>query len=292
MDHKFCGAPFDMQSDVFYANDQHKPVFTICVLLYGDYPELAKRCLNSIVALPNPEKWELRIGTNTVCKETMEYVNELFDRQSKLPSWRIRTYTSATNKGKYPMMRWMLYDPCKPVTSPYVMWFDDDSFIKTPTEEWLSSAEQNVSEADMVGKLMTTLLSGNQPTWITQQPWYKGKLVSLTARGTPFIPKFAVGGWWMAKFKMLKDLDWPPHNIIHRGGDYMLGEAIRQNDYKLLNYHAGVAINANDRGEDDVALRRGLDPLPCGVDYDPPATVVLHEATKTIPPRLLDYANI
>src|SRR5688572_19313286 len=94
---------------VHYDQLLFRPKFTIAVLLYGDYLPLAQRCIDSILRLPNPTFWELRIGLNEVSAATYDYVSNLFmtqhDRQQ-----RIRVYNSPQNIGKYPMMRRILYD--------------------------------------------------------------------------------------------------------------------------------------------------------------------------------------
>jgi hypothetical protein len=269
------------------------PIFTIAVLLYGDHLPLAIRCLRSIIDLPDQEKWELRIGLNDVCCQTRDYVNRLFDSQDKL-GCRILLYDSTKNRGKYPVMRWMLHDSCNRVRAPYIMWFDDDSYIATPSGEWLNTAERAMHNADMCGQMMTTALVGNQHLWIRVQPWFAGKdLVKL--KNAYVVPQFAVGGWWIIRTDVLNLLDWPPPNIVHFGGDYMLGEALRQNDYRLKNFREGVVINADFTDKDASAPRRGwTDRLhyTCGYDYEPPLTVMLHDATRNIPPEMLDYPGL
>jgi hypothetical protein len=280
------------------------PEFTICVLLYGENLELAKRCLNSIVQLPDPGRVELRIGMNEVGPATNEFVQALFASENQ----RGRTvllYQSTSNRGKYPVMRDMFHDAITPICSPYVMWFDDDSYIKTPTRFWLDRVSAQMQTADMCGTLMSATLAGNQHLWIQLQPWYNGKPISQLGLGRAvpkstsiarglryYVPQFAVGGWWTIRTKALKKLDWPPPNIIHRGGDFMLGEALRQHDARLVEFSEGVAINADLEGQNHKSPRRGLDPTPVGIDYQPTLTEALHLATKEIPPELLDYPGL
>lgn len=264
--------------------DSYPPIITIGVLLYGAHPDLARRCLDSLCQLPRAGT-ELRIGMNEVCEETRNYVHDLFAAESD-KGRAIRLYRSTTNRGKYPMMRWMFHDVTAPLRSEYVMWFDDDSYLFNPSVDWLNKITTVLSKADMCGAVMTTGLTAGQLQWIEMQPWYNGKPPEK------HVQKFAVGGWWAMRTKVLNFLDWPPRNIVHRGGDYMLGEALRQHDYRLVNFTDGVAINASASGENHKAARRGLDPVPCGVSYTPSTTVALHAATKDIEPVLFDYPNL
>lgn len=268
-------------SHIIRKNEQ-PPTFTICTLLYGEYPQLAARCLESILSLPDTNRWELRIGMNAVCEETRQYVNRLF-QESENTGWRLIKYDSQENICKYPMMRWMFNDHST-INSPYIMWFDDDSYIKTPTAEWLDSVERTMFECDMCGQPLTCQLQGNQEQWIRMQSWYKGKEVQQPTT-------FVAGGWWTIITDVIKKLMWPPVNIIHRGGDQMLGEALYQNGFKIKHFTDGLGINTKD-GKYGTSERRGLDPLPVGIDYEPQLTTVLHDATRSIKPEMLDYPGL
>lgn len=278
------------------------PIFTICVLLYGDYPELAKRCLNSLLPFPDNPLCELRIGMNAVGKETREFVDTYCNFHNSC-SVNTSLYADNENNGKYPMMRRMLNQD--PVFSPYVIWFDDDSYVISPTNIYYKRLydvmEMNYASRQkrlMTGHLRYINLRGNQEEWIKDQPWYKDKQLqdipadlSSTLKRIVQIKHFSVGGWWCISTECLKQLDWPPTNITHRGGDYMLGEAMRQNDFAIINYEAGVKINAGGDGNAHTSPRRGLDPLPIGIDYSPQLTTILHRATSNIDPVLLDQPN-
>jgi GT2 family glycosyltransferase len=305
MNEKFLGKPMPGYESGVIRSNQVTPTFTVGVLLYGSNFALAQRCLESIASLPGPERVELRIGLNEACPATKDLAQHIFTTQND-NGRNVLLYDSTYNRGKYPVMRWMFHDPTNPVKAPFIQWFDDDSYIKTPTSEWLDDVERVMADADMCGAVMHTQLTGNQPLWITMQPWYKGiPLAQMIPTGraigkstaayqpkTYYVPKFAVGGWWTMKTSVLKRLDWPPQNIVHRGGDYMLGEALAQNNFKLVDYTNGVAINADEAGNNHKAARRGMNPLPVGIDYEPPLSILLHDATKEIEPKLLDYPGI
>jgi hypothetical protein len=289
--------PIDIES-INIRHNRPKPARAICVLLYGDNLALAQRCLNSILSLPTEKPIDLRIGMNEVSAEVGAWVKSLFD-DSNINSMNrhISLFQSTKNIGKYPMMRWMFHNPANPISTPHVQWFDDDSYIKTPTEPWLQEIDLKMQQAAMCGCVMSCPLTGNQHIWIQMQPWYNGISIAKSVRCAEegpryYIPKFAVGGWWTIRKDVINILDWPTPNIIHRGGDYMLGEALRQRRLVLLDFWDGVAINADENGYNHKAKRRGLDPVPVGVEYDPPVTALLHEATKSIEPRLLDYPGL
>lgn len=276
-----------------YADEPKTPDFTICVLLYGDHLDLAKRCIEPILQLPK-KRIELRIGCNAIGPATQDWLDTIFDIKAEDCHSAIR-YSTQSNIGKYPMMRNMFHDPNHPIHSPYIMWFDDDSYITTPTNEWLNSVGSQLALHPMCGCIMGTTYAGNQTKWIQMQPWYKGRgfhEAGTYANPIPVMPWFAVGGFWAIRPALIQKLDWPPKNIIHRGGDVMLGEALYQHNIVAQNFYQGVVINADKDGNAHKAPRRGMDPLSVGIDYEPPLTVALHIATKDIDPKLLDYPGL
>jgi len=247
-----------------------KSKLTICALLYGDHVDMAARCLNSICrgahrALPEG----LRIGMNSVSQATERFVSTLLKHGWVLPE---NIYRSEENLHKYPMMRWMLYDTHRFVTTPYVMWFDDDSFITDKmigaTPDFLETVMQVMETPTgtdgvlpaMCGGVYTIKLVQSQQQWIEDQPWYTGKKVSSTMR-------FVTGGWWTARMRVLQDYAYPFEALDHRGGDVMLGALCEQQGLLIKNFRTGVAINADDQGRESKAPRRGFDQRPCGYDY-------------------------
>lgn len=229
------------------------PLWTICCLFYGDYPELAKRLLDSLQALPADE-YRLRVGANELSARSLL---EIMQQLETLPLERL--VDSATNRHKYPVMRELLHADWP--QTPYVMWFDDDSFVAEPSG-FLAALTQRMETADMLGGLYKMRLQGRQSRWIMSQPWY---------RGLPVPPNhsvlFATGGWWAIRARCLQELNWPLPELDHRGGDVMLGEACRQMGYRLQNFRQGVAINADAAGRESKAQRRGYDSRPIGYDF-------------------------
>jgi len=252
--------------------------YTICVLLYGDYPDLALRCLKPL--LPFIGKVDLRIGMNAVGERTKSMVGELLD----LYADKIHVHESSENILKYPMMRRLLYDPTWPKLQDYVMWFDDDSCItsKIPMN-WFWCLDADIERADMLGSLYSICLTGNQHLWIRDQPWFNHKPVEKNQKVT-----FATGGWWVIRSSILKKFNWPVPELRHRGGDVMLGELCRQHHLRLENRHYEVAINADDKLRDSKSPRRGFDSKPIGSDYDPgpAALLVLDNVPEPVRPRI------
>src|SRR5437764_14283304 len=91
------------------------PPLTICVLTYGDYFELAERCIESIRANTARALYRLVVGANAVGSRTDGYLQGL-RRTGHID----RLHRSRTNLHKCPMMRRMFRD----VNTPYLCWLD------------------------------------------------------------------------------------------------------------------------------------------------------------------------
>ena len=249
--------------------------FTIFALLYGNHPELAARCVSSIAPYVG-DRAELRVGLNTVGGKTRKMVNSQAGPGGAIS----KVYDYGENILKYPMMRRMFHDPDAPIKTPYIMWFDDDSFVKPDASQqrpWLDIVSEAISQADMLGSVYSLNYRGDQHKWIAAQPWYAGKAARPKA-------SFATGGWWCIRTEVVQQYNWPPEALQHRGGDVMLGELLRQQDRTLKQFRTGVAINANDAGQESKAARRGHDETPIGVAFvEPPAVKVVPPPPPPVP---------
>lgn len=244
------------------------PQFTVCCLFYGNYPNLAERTLGSLCREAWLDNIEVRVGCNQISLATTEVLRSYTGDWGGKPLLRSdRTWFCPTNLLKYPMMRRIFYD--RPIETPYVMWFDDDSWIRQDApDNWFDQIARTMEDpaepADMLGHIWTMKLGGNQFRWYQDQPWYGGKTITKHHK-----VEFATGGWWVIRTQILQKWNWPVPEIIHRGGDVALGELCRQQGYNLQNYNNGVCINADDSGRPSTMERRGHDEFPVGWHYQP-----------------------
>lgn len=226
--------------------------FTVCVLLYGDHPDLAELCLRSIVQRAD---WNLvkdiRVACNAVSSHTRTLVDEILRAVPSAVGLHI--YVSEENRYKYPMMRRMFYDGEHPIVTQFVMWFDDDSYIDPEQSPlWWHSVYAAASRGAVTGAVYGIRPIGEQLQWLPKQPWYRGK---HWPPGFRF--RFVTGGWWVAKTRFLQEHDYPFPTLVHNGGDVMLGELVRQTDSTIISFTAGIHINADGNGKNSSAKRRG-----------------------------------
>lgn len=248
------------------------PSLTIAVLCYGNHPELAKRCLDSIKrALPVSGfvLKDVRIALSEVCAETRDaadsWCRDLSDRGIS-----VLQYLPQGNPGKYPLMRKMLLEDAS-TPGDWVMWFDDDSYLTDGSAKWWNRLSVASRQADMLGQLWEWPVRGNQLSWMRTRPWFNPAVpVRLSKhpriRGKPAF-QFCQGAWWLLRRSVLVDFDWPDRHIRHNGGDSMLGEVLRQHGRKIQAFSEGVRINADAAGTHSKSKRRGMSLTPVGADY-------------------------
>ncbi len=233
---------------------------TVAVLLYGDYPWLAQRVLDPLLALCSGPYVDLRVGCNAVGPGTDDYLcsRGLPVVPGVTASGGVTVVRSAENLHKYPMMRRLMRtDPL----AEHFMWFDDDSFIDTDGDpmDVIKGAVARCAPDTMVGQVYSIRLGGNQHLWVRAQPWYTGKPVDAGQ-----VVSFCTGGWWTVRSDFLEKHDWPCVELSRKGGDVMLGELCRQQGVRLVNVGPtfGVRVNADAEGKNSKSQTRGPMPLP------------------------------
>jgi hypothetical protein len=269
------------------------PQVTACVLLYGDYPQLAARCLGPrLLALAKSQDIELRVATNAIGKNTDRFLRDVWGR-----GLIAKIYKNEQNRNKYPVMRDMFHDPDRPITTPYIMWFDDDSCLVDngmPPQAWLNLALGQMDGVAQLGSTYTMHLVGNQHLWMRDQPWYTGRVDLQREHNC----RFCTGGWWITRTELIQQFNWPIPELNHNGGDLLYSQILQQQGLRLKRFNSGVWINADDKGKESNAPRRGTDHrrTPIGWDYKPqgePATLPKPNGptpiTPPIPPRTITF---
>jgi GT2 family glycosyltransferase len=224
---------------------------TICVVAYGAHAPLAERFLASLYRNTDPALFYLRAGLNEAEPKTQN----LFDTYAKRFG-NITIFAEAKNIFKNPLMRRMFYQPTLATT--WTIWCDDDTHFTRP--DWLQRLSSKIEcspEVAQWGKLYA-LWRRDQfiLDWIKAANWYQGipclQGVDLDGNeATKF--SFATGGFWAARTEALRHLDWPDRRLIHASEDFLLGEALRQNQFRLGSFKYGLNINDAPRRNAEAA---------------------------------------
>lgn len=236
-------------------------MFTACVLGCFDYHELLRACLTSITpGLRTGHLSAIRVGLNSPSAETLRCVAD-FVRAGAIADNNV--YWAPDNAAKYPLMRKMFHDPLQPLSSDFVMWFDDDSYIAADDpEQWWSDVARVCSEADYVGQQWRIQLSSAQRLWQQTQSW--------CTHSVPRIQAFMQGAWWCLRVSKIHEANWPIPELYHNGGDVLLGALAQHQGWISKTWSRDVYVNAGFTGKQSGAPRRKHTVVtPIGADYRP-----------------------
>lgn len=217
---------------------------TLFLLLYGDFPEMHRQCITAIKNTVPKDRIDWRIGSNALCSATRQLVDEL-----KCDDWITCHYRYEENRKKYPVMRTMFHDSQHPITTKWLIWFDDDTLCNR-NPNWLSLLARQIidhwgSGVRMLGPERFFTLSSSQLAWVKQAKWYSGRPFFAAGRNTaPNGRKiiFASGSFWALHVDTMQRCDIPDARIGHNGGDYMIGAQLIQGGYKLRGFSTNKQI--------------------------------------------------
>ena len=205
-----------------------EPPVTICVCTYGDHLAFVKRCLESIRPRCARNSYRLAVGGNEVSPAVREYLRRLRGEGAI-----DRLHLSPVNLNKSPMMRRLFAD----VRTEFVWWFDDDVEVVDPgaLEVRLFLAREASRRTVLWGDLYTCDLDRWQDdgidvrAWIRGAAWYRGRPIGARRWSFP------TGANWFVRTAALRAMDWPDPRLVLTAEDVLLGEAIRQQGWSMVD---------------------------------------------------------
>lgn len=226
--------------------------FTVFVLLYGDFYQMHHMCLESIRNTLPSARMELRLGCVQLGEKSRAYIDELV-KQGVVAC----TYDHSDNPGKYKVMREMFYDSARPITTNWLLWFDDDTLCDR-NHQWPTLLCEKIIASWDAG----TRLLGPKRYWQLRPPqlklireavnlrvtidgstytlnWYKGRrFFDKHDRPSPnhnMVP-FPSGSFWAAHVPSLYACEVPDPRLVHNGGDYWIGAQFLQGGFKFAGF--------------------------------------------------------
>src|SRR4030095_10637883 len=202
---------------------------TICVLSYGEHPDLLARFLTQLDLSGDAGMFQLRIGLNAPSDESVAIARNYERTQPD-----VMVFHSTVNLFKNPMMRRMFYDP--PIETEWTIWFDDDSYVKRG--DWLMRLALKIEREpaiDLWGVRYVLFPNEDALSFAASSPYYRGlPWITRSNESGEAAPcfEFATGSFWAAKTKVLRALDWPDRRLVQAGDDFFFGEALRQNGFQ------------------------------------------------------------
>ena len=243
-----------------------RPEFSVCVLLYGGFEHLARRCLSSIEKSSyDGHVQDFRIALNRVSPQVHEYAVNWASRQSSPTIFYQTRWPDDEPALKYPVMRKMFQDSQAELART-MMWFDDDSYLSEltalSTSYWWDELAAHAQKYQVIGQTWGLPITSARWEWIMTQPWYNPKVPRLD------VIRFPQGAWWCANSGMLNLMGWPIPELRHCGGDSLFGEVLRHTEIPVLECCKHVHINADSKGQHSKAARRGFNERPLGEEYE------------------------
>jgi GT2 family glycosyltransferase len=214
---------------------------TICVLAYGANALLAERFLGSLFHNTDYRLFRLRAGLNEAEPATHRLVRDYADRFGN-----ITIYSETRNVFKSPLMRRMFREPA--LSTEWTIWCDDDThFFRPDWPQRLGFRIERTPEVVMWGRPSILWRTDDFILdWIRAAPWYRNLPLRRgcdLAGKEGFEFQFATGGFWAIRTEVLRTLDWPDARLVQANDDFLLGEALRQNGFKMGRFDYGVKIN-------------------------------------------------
>ena len=219
--------------------------FTLFALGFGDQYDLLERCLSSIVNTCPRHRFDLRVALNQPSPRLQEYVTGL--RNAGVVH---RMYVDHKERRKYPAMREMFHDPHCPIETPYVCWFDDDSWCRK--DDWMVTlARTIVANHPHQGRLYGAKMYHDlakvkrrpealREKWFQRAKWWKGRHLyagggqRLSPNGSEIV--FVAGAFWALATHLIRDADVPDERLNHNGGDITIGCQVTQAGYKVVDF--------------------------------------------------------
>jgi len=233
---------------------------TLCVICYGANVELARRFLASLYGCTDAALFILRAGLNEVEAATLELFRAYAKKFRNVELW-----LEPKNVFKNPLMRRLFHE--RPITSRWTLWCDDDThFTRT---DWLQRLALKIEEqpATLMWNMLHKLWRRDEfiRQWIEAAPWYRGRPLSRGRdldgnEATEFV--FPTGAFWAVRTSVIRELDWPDSRLVQANDDFLFGEAMRQNDWPMDEFHYGIRINDAPRRNAAATEVRDLGALP------------------------------
>jgi hypothetical protein len=196
--------------------------------------------------------------------------NELSQRCAKMISATMGAFEEhwwqayEGNMPKYQVMRHLWHENPETVpTTPWVLWFDDDTHIVAPDWWEKTRAFLEAKKAENICYAGFKWYKHHEPgqaEFIEAAEWYKGVPWEQCPTRRKGVRKpgitFANGAYFWLRSDVMRQINWPDPRLVHNGGDTLLGEAIRQQGLPFHELKYGV------KGND--ARRRGRSDTPAG----------------------------
>lgn len=228
--------------------------FTICVWLRGGdafFPR-HRLCLTTLLATVPQHRRCLRLIASGLESASQDFVRQVRDAEPE-----VIVYNILPTVGKYAAMRTVFWDDKSPLTTKWVLWFDDDT-IADRHPQWLTLLGQQIAQhhgpenAHLFGRKLLWVPQQTHLTWMQARPWWRGKGWNAT-KGDRLA--YVQDGWFAVSTEAIRTCDLPDPDADAYGGPILLGAALHQYDMQIRSWNTQFQFLRMATSPDKDALR-------------------------------------
>lgn len=209
-----------------------RPILSICLCTYGDYPELALPIIDSILQELDFRKYaQLIVGCNESSMRVLSPLRERFASGSITG-----LVYSSKNISKSGMQRYMF----RMAETPYMMSLDDDVTLKPG---WLNAIKDLLIEYhpveltgfvyEFLDRTRTKHTGIRYQDVVSKKPWWKEMLHNNKV-------VFPLGGCFTARAAFIRHFDYPEMDIELEFDEVLLGDLLIQAGGKMVNFPESI----------------------------------------------------
>ena len=216
---------------------------TVFLLMCGHNDNIQRECLKEIVKTRALQHITLRVAAVNI-SENMKRI--LADAQAD------KVYWYSDERGKYRIMRDMFWDSEAPITTEYVVWFDDNAFIRDSS--WIIKLKKEIKAqklpnvamfgARMIYKPESRVFSSFDK-WAKTSHWYRTAHWQTESGGVApngDCVHYCAGWFFALSTEALKNSNIPDKRLVHRYGDIAVGAQLHQNGYLVKDFNSNKKL--------------------------------------------------
>ncbi len=195
---------------------------SVLIGCYGDYAHLTLRAVSSVIGEARVKEFcDIHVGANECCETTLRELRKGAD--AGLIDTLIE---SRPNINKDPMMRLLI----GVTETPYVLWMDDDSWLKpgwaAAFEKFLEGEPAPDKPVDVAGAIFVMNRWDGYADLLRARPWWRGE--DRIPEHQKQQAAFPLGGLFLARTAFLRAHNFPDRGMVKRLDDVLLGDLITQ----------------------------------------------------------------
>lgn len=199
-------------------NSPNTKQLSILLGCYGNYSHYSLRAIEGILSEAGVrEQCDVHVGCNECSPTTLDALRRLANEG------RIETLIeSRPNLNKDPMMRLLL----AVTETPYLLWMDDDSWLKPGWLEVFTRFIEQSAPLDVAGAIHCAWRWPEYDAFLRHRPWWRDEARIPHDQVDKVL--FPLGGMFLSRTEFLRKNNFPDRGMVKRLDDVLLGDLVNQ----------------------------------------------------------------